>query len=140
MPTKPIGKNKIRWNWASVFSLGCSKVAICLAVCALPCAANVVLRLAFESRDILSPKQWDNTQLKRFLAHKKMDRVKLTDKHDGKVLMKMSVQQMRTQLFDDKDSELAKRLFDLLRLENDKISKLQRADRIKLAKARKGQS
>eukprot|EP00574_Skeletonema_japonicum_P013072 CAMPEP_0201717256 /NCGR_PEP_ID=MMETSP0593-20130828/3010_1 /ASSEMBLY_ACC=CAM_ASM_000672 /TAXON_ID=267983 /ORGANISM="Skeletonema japonicum, Strain CCMP2506" /LENGTH=825 /DNA_ID=CAMNT_0048207235 /DNA_START=180 /DNA_END=2657 /DNA_ORIENTATION=- len=94
----------------------------------------------FESRDILSPKQWDNTQLKRFLAHKKMDRVKLTDKHDGKVLMKMSVQQMRTQLFDDKDSELAKRLFDLLRLENDKISKLQRADRIKLAKARKGQS
>lgn len=94
----------------------------------------------FESRDILSPKQWDNTQLKRFLAHKKMDRVKLTDKHDGKLLMKMSVQQMRTQLFDDRDSELAKRLFDLLRLENDKISKLQRADRIKLAKARKGQS
>lgn len=94
----------------------------------------------FESRDILSPKQWDNAQLKRFLAHKKMDRVKLTDKHDGKLLMKMSVQQMRTQLFDDRDSELAKRLFDLLRLENDKISKLQRADRIKLAKARKGQS
>ncbi|KAK1746302.1 hypothetical protein QTG54_002909 [Skeletonema marinoi] len=69
-----------------------------------------------------------------------MDRVKITDKHDGKVLMKMSVQQMRTQLFDDKDSELAKRLFDILRLENDKIAKIQRADRIKLSKARKGQS
>jgi hypothetical protein len=51
----------------------------------------------------------------------------------------MSVQQMRTQLFDDKDSELAKKLFDLLRLENDKIDKLHRADRIKLSKARKGQ-
>ena len=94
----------------------------------------------FESRDILSPKQWDNAQLKRFLAHKKVERVKLMEKHDGKALMKMSVQQLRAQLFDDKDSEQAKRLFDLLRLENDKITKLQRADRIKLSKARKGQS
>jgi kinesin family protein 2/24 len=93
-----------------------------------------------ESRDILPPKQWDNAQLKKFLNRKKMDMVQLTDKHDGKVLMKMSVQQMRTQLFDDKDSELAKKLFDLLRLENDKIDKLQRADRMKLSKARKGQS
>lgn len=93
-----------------------------------------------ESRDILPPKQWDNAQLKRFLLHKKMDRVKLTEKCNGKVLMKMSIRQMRTQLFDDKDSELAKKLFDLLRLENDKISKLHRADRMKLSKARKGQS
>ncbi|KAL7436461.1 hypothetical protein ACHAXM_005372 [Skeletonema potamos] len=94
---------------------------------------------ALESRDIIPPKQWDNAQLKRFLSHKKMDRVQLTDKHDGKVLMRMSVQQMRTQLFDDKDSELAKKLFDLLRLENDKIDKLHRADRMKLSRARKGQ-
>jgi kinesin family protein 2/24 len=90
-----------------------------------------------ESR-FLSPKQWDNEKLQKFLLQKKMDKVRITNNHDGKILMKMSVQQMRTHLFDVEDSELAKKLFDLLRLENDRVSELQRADRIKLSKARKG--
>jgi len=92
------------------------------------------------SRNIQSPKQWDNERLQKFLLHKKMDRVRLTEKHDGKALMKMSVPQMKSQLFDDKDSEQAKKLFNLLRLENDRVASIQRADRIKLSKARKGQS
>lgn len=92
------------------------------------------------SKNILSPKHWDNERLQKFLLHKKMGRVRLTEKHDGKALMKMSVPQMKSQLFDDKDSEQAKKLFNLLRLENDRVASIQRADRIKLSKARKGQS
>ena len=92
------------------------------------------------TRNIQSPKQWDNGRLQKFLLHKKMDRVRLTEKHDGKALMKMSVPQMKSQLFDEKDSEQAKKLFNLLRLENDRVASIQRADRIKLSKARKGQS
>ena len=102
---------------------------------------SLAMEIPESRRNMLSPpKQWDNAELRRFLVSKKMDRVKLTDKHDGKALMKMSVQQMRAQLFEDKDADNAKLLFDLLRLQNDKVSKLMRADRIKLSKARKGQS
>ncbi|MBV5267427.1 MAG: hypothetical protein JZU67_02735, partial [Burkholderiaceae bacterium] len=35
----------------------------------------------------LPPSAWDHEHLKKFLALKKMERVQLTEKHDGKILM-----------------------------------------------------
>lgn len=87
---------------------------------------------------ILPPKQWSHEHLKKFLVHKKMQRVKLSEKHDGKALMKMSVTQMRAHFFEDKDKELAKRLFDLLRKENDRVTQIQRKERAMLKQQRKG--
>ena len=87
---------------------------------------------------LLPPKQWDHDHLRKFLVHKKMLRVKLLEKHDGKALMKMSVPQMRAHLFDDRDKELAPRLFDLLRKENERVAQLQRRERELLKKERKG--
>ncbi|KAL3822227.1 hypothetical protein ACHAXA_000667 [Cyclostephanos tholiformis] len=86
---------------------------------------------------ILPPSGWDHEHLKKFLALKKMERVLLTEKHDGKLLMKMSVPQMRAQLFDDRDKELAQKLFDLLRKENDRVTAIQRKERAILKKERK---
>lgn len=85
----------------------------------------------------LPPSAWDHEHLKKFLALKKMERVQLTEKHDGKILMKMSVTQMRTQLFDVRDKELAQKLFDLLRKENDRVTAIQRKERAMLKKERK---
>jgi kinesin family protein 2/24 len=86
---------------------------------------------------ILPPSGWDHEHLKKFLALKKMERVLLTEKHDGKLLMKMSVPQMRAQLFDDRDKDLAQKLFDLLRKENDRVTAIQRKERAILKKERK---
>ena len=85
----------------------------------------------------LPPSAWDHEHLKKFLTLKKMERVQLTEKHDGKILMKMSVTQMRTQLFDVRDKELAQKLFDLLRKENDRVTAIQRKERAMLKKERK---
>ena len=85
----------------------------------------------------MPPSAWDHEHLKKFLALKKMERVQLTEKHDGKILMKMSVTQMRAQLFDDRDRELAQKLFDLLRKENDRVTAIQRKERAMLKKERK---
>jgi hypothetical protein len=85
----------------------------------------------------LPPSGWDHEHLKKFLALKKMERVLLTEKHDGKLLMKMSVPQMRAQLFDDRDKDLAQKLFDLLRKENDRVTAIQRKERAILKKERK---
>lgn len=87
---------------------------------------------------ILLPKQWDHEQLKTFLTKKKITRVKLTEKYDGRVLMKMSQAMMRTQLFDEGDKELADTLFNVLRRENDRVSKIQRKERTNIANERKG--
>lgn len=87
---------------------------------------------------ILPPKMWDHELLKNFLAHKKMNKVRLSPKHDGKTLMKMSLPQMRAQLFADRDKDLAEKLFNLLRKENDRVNKIQRTERINLANERKG--
>ena len=86
----------------------------------------------------LPPKQWDHEHLRKFLAQKKM-KVELSEKHDGRTLMKMSVSQMRAQLFvEDRDKELAQKLFDLLRKENDRVAEILRKERAILKKERKG--
>jgi kinesin family protein 2/24 len=100
--------------------------------------AHEVSSQLLESRPtILPPSAWDHEHLKKFLAQKKMERVQLSEKHDGKILMKMSVPQMRAQLFDDRDKELAQKLFDLLRKENDRVTAIQRKERAMLKKERK---
>lgn len=101
--------------------------------------AHAVMPQRVETRQaILPPKQWDHKHLKKFLAHKKMTRVQLSEKYDGKALMKMSVSQIRAHLFEDRDKELAQKLFDLLRKENDRITQIQRKEREVLKKERKG--
>ena len=101
--------------------------------------AHVVTSQRLETRPaILPPKQWDHEHLKKFLAHKKMNRVQLLEKHDGKALMKMSVPQMRAHFFEDKEKELAQKLYDLLRKENDRVTQIQRKEREIMKKERKG--
>eukprot|EP00571_Detonula_confervacea_P014559 CAMPEP_0172308604 /NCGR_PEP_ID=MMETSP1058-20130122/9143_1 /TAXON_ID=83371 /ORGANISM="Detonula confervacea, Strain CCMP 353" /LENGTH=827 /DNA_ID=CAMNT_0013021055 /DNA_START=69 /DNA_END=2552 /DNA_ORIENTATION=+ len=101
--------------------------------------AHAVASIRLESRPTsLPPKQWDHKHLKKFLAHKKMNRVQLSEKYDGKALMKMGVPQMRAQLFEDKDKDLAQKLFDLLRKENDRVTEIQRKERAMLKMERKG--
>jgi len=100
--------------------------------------AHIVASQILETKPlILPPKQWDHNHMRKFLAHKKMSRVQLLEKHDGKALMKMSVSQMRAHLFEDKDKELAQKLFDLLRKENDRVAQIQRKERELLKKERK---
>ena len=87
----------------------------------------------------LPPSAWDHQQLKAFLTKNKLERVVLlTQKHDGRKLMKMSVLQMRAQLFGDKDKEFAQTLFDLLRKENDRVAVIQRKERANNKLNRKG--
>mmetsp|Transcript_5769 Transcript_5769/g.11735 ORF Transcript_5769/g.11735 Transcript_5769/m.11735 type:complete len:1040 (+) Transcript_5769:161-3280(+) len=85
-------------------------------------------------------KDWDHDQVVKFLERKKMNhKVKLSNKkYDGKALMKMSLPQMRAQLFVEKDKDLAVKLFNILRKENDRVSKLERSERANLANERKG--
>ena len=95
-------------------------------------------RLETTKSAILAPKQWDHERLKKFLAHKKMNGVLLTEKHDGKELMKMSVLQMRTHLFEDRtNKEQAQKLFDLLRVENDRVSAIHSKQRKQIMAERK---
>lgn len=83
-------------------------------------------------------KHWSHEELNAFLSRKKVDNIKLTTKHDGAAIMKMSVLSMKSQLFDDRYKDNAERLFNLLRSENDRISKLQRKERRRVANDRKG--
>lgn len=101
--------------------------------------AHAVISQRLETKPtVLSPKQYDHDTLKRFLAHKKIARVQLTEKHDGKALMKMSVPQMKAHLFEDRDKDLAQKLFDTLRKENDRVAEIQRKERARAKKERKG--
>ena len=77
---------------------------------------------------ILAPTAWDHKHLEQFLADNKMHKVQLANKHDGKILMKMSVLQMRAQLFEERDREQAQKLFDLLRKENDRVRSIQQKE------------
>jgi hypothetical protein len=103
-------------------------------------AHEVVPQQRMTKEVALPPSAWDHQQLKAFLTKNKMERVVLlTEKHDGKKLMKMSVLQMQAQLFDDKDSkEFAQTLFDLLRKENDRVAAIQRKERARNKLNRKG--
>jgi kinesin family protein 2/24 len=102
-------------------------------------AHEVVLQQRTMKEVALPPSAWDHQQLKTFLTKNKLERVVLlTQKHDGRKLMKMSVLQMRAQLFDDKDKEFAQTLFDLLRKENDRVAVIQRKERVNNKLNRKG--
>jgi len=91
-----------------------------------------------ETRQVLvPPTAWDHKHLQKFLIDNKMPKVQLAKKHDGKALMKMSVLQLRAQLFEDRDKEQAQKLFDLLRKENDRVTAIQRKERAVLMKERK---
>jgi kinesin family protein 2/24 len=81
------------------------------------------------------PKQWTNAELQSFVS-KKMGDIKLPSKYDGSAVMKMSVSQMKAQL--SIDGNEADQLFNLLRKENDRTSKVQRQERIRAAKNRQG--
>lgn len=123
-----------------------------------------VTRSEVQAKTHTVPKQWSHEHLLKFLAQKKMNTVNLSSKHDGAALMKMSIpqvklffcnagikanltnliftnhtsMQMKAQLFDDRNADKAKELFNLLRRENDRVTKLQRRDRICIMKERKG--
>jgi hypothetical protein len=102
-------------------------------------AHEVVPQQRMTKEVALPPSAWDHQQLKAFLTKNKIERVVLlTQKHDGKKLMKMSVLQMQAQLFDDKDKEFAQTLFDLLRKENDRVAAIQRKERARNKLNRKG--
>ena len=96
------------------------------------------MRLLQTKQAILPHKQWPHEQLKKFLIHNTTQWVKLSEKHDGKALMKMSVMKMQAHPYEDKDKELAKRLFDLLRKENDRVTQFQRREHAMLKQQRKG--
>ncbi|KAL7536128.1 hypothetical protein ACHAXR_006937 [Thalassiosira sp. AJA248-18] len=100
--------------------------------------AHAVVSQKVDRPASLPPKMWDHQRLRKFLAHKKMHGVQLSEKHDGKALMKMGVAQMRAQLFEGKDKELAQKLFDLLRKENDRVNQIQKKERANLKEQRKG--
>lgn len=64
--------------------------------------AHAVVSQKVDRPASLPPKMWDHQRLRKFLAHKKMHGVQLSEKHDGKALMKMGVAQIRAQLFEGK--------------------------------------
>ncbi len=100
--------------------------------------AYVVSSHRQEARQLpLPPTAWDHEHLQKFIVDNKLHTVKLATKHDGKTLMKMSVLQLRAQLFEDRDKEHAQKLFDLLRRENDRVTSIQRKERAVLMKERK---
>jgi len=95
-----------------------------------------VVPLVKERKKIeLLPKSFTHKQLTSFLKRKKID-VQVPDKFDGKAVMKMSTSQMRVNL--KVSASVSSDIFNALRKENDRVSKLHRAERISLAKARKG--
>jgi hypothetical protein len=127
--------------------------------------ARPVTRSEVQAKTHTAPKQWSHEHLLKFLAQQKMNTVNLSLRHDGAALMKMSIpqvnthfsqcwhsikslanliftnhisMQMKAQLFDDRNADKAKQLFNLLRKENDRVTKLQREDRICIIKERKG--
>ena len=86
---------------------------------------------------VLAPKQWTHERLIKFLAHKKVSGVQLTEKHDGKALMKMSVMNIKTHLLPDRDEDKAKKIFDLLRKENDRVAAHNKIERDRIKRDRK---
>jgi len=90
-----------------------------------------------EENMITPPKQWDHEQLVLWLSKRKFRRIKVTQILNGKTIMRMSLQQMRAQLFDQRDREEASRLFNALRKETDRVSKIQHRRRVELSNNRK---
>ena len=86
---------------------------------------------------VLAPKQWTHERLRKFLAHKKVNGVQLTEKHDGKALMKMSVMNIKTHLLPDRDEDKARLIFDLLRKENDRVAAHNKIERDRIKRDRK---
>lgn len=82
------------------------------------------------------PKAWTHEELKAFLTKNDMGSIKLTPRHNGATMMKLSVSQMKAQLKIEKEE--AEKLFTQIRTENDRVSKAQRKERQRVAKARKG--
>jgi len=86
---------------------------------------------------VLAPKQWTHERLIKFLAHKKVSGVQLTEKHDGRALMKMSVMNIKTHLLPDRDEDKAKKIFDLLRKENDRVAAHNKVERDRIKRDKK---
>jgi hypothetical protein len=106
------------------------------------------------------PKHWSQEELKSFLSKNNIDNIQLASTHNGAALMKLSVSQVsqsqchicsnwsscckltaiqskiKAQLKADADD--AEKLFNLLRTENDRASKAQRQERMRIAKERTG--
>ncbi|KAL9191030.1 hypothetical protein ACHAXT_000736 [Thalassiosira profunda] len=86
---------------------------------------------------VVPPKQWSHEQLKKFVERNKLTKVQLSKEHDGKAVMKMSVQQIAVHLFEDRDKEQAQRLFDVLRTANDRVTEKQKQARAEFMQQRR---
>eukprot|EP00563_Minutocellus_polymorphus_P020574 CAMPEP_0197723174 /NCGR_PEP_ID=MMETSP1434-20131217/5588_1 /TAXON_ID=265543 /ORGANISM="Minutocellus polymorphus, Strain CCMP3303" /LENGTH=174 /DNA_ID=CAMNT_0043308401 /DNA_START=17 /DNA_END=541 /DNA_ORIENTATION=+ len=85
----------------------------------------------------VAPKAYSHEQLCAFLKKKKINAA-LPKRIDGKALMKMSSAQIRSHM---KISEsLSDIIFNALRKENDRVTKFQRAERLRVSQARKAGS
>lgn len=89
----------------------------------------------------IAPKAYSHEQLCAFLKEKKL-RATLPKKIDGKALMKMSSHQIRSHIFggDPTKADASAEIFNALRKENDRVAKLERAERFRVSQARKAGS
>ena len=89
----------------------------------------------------VAPKAYSHEQLCAFLKEKKL-RATLPKKIDGKALMKMSSHQIRSHIFggDPTKADASAEIFNALRKENDRVAKLERAERFRVSQARKAGS
>ena len=87
------------------------------------------------------PKAYSHEQLCEFLKRKKIQ-VTLPERMDGKALMKLSSNQIRSHVFggDPTKADTSAEIFNALRKENDRVAKLQRAERMRVSNARKAGS
>ena len=98
--------------------------------------ARDVVSIVAEMKTVeASPKAYSHAQLCAFLKKKKIEHVSLPKNVDGKALMKMSSAQIRSRMKISADA--SSEIFNALRKENDRIAKLQRAERLRVSQARK---
>ena len=97
-------------------------------------ARDVVSIVAEMKKVEASPKVYSHAQLCAFLKKKKIDAT-LPKNVDGKALMKMSSAQIRSRMKISADA--SSEIFNALRKENDRVAKLQRAERLRVSQARK---
>jgi len=87
--------------------------------------------------DTLPPRAWDHSQLVAFLGRKRID-LKVPENIDGKMVMRMNVQQIRARLCrGNSDDKLPNIVFNALRKENDRVSSIQRKEQLDMKKQRK---
>ena len=105
-------------------------------------ATREVVSVVAEMKKVdVAPKAYSHEQLCAFLKKKKIQ-VTLPKRMDGKALMKLSSNQIRSHVFggDPTKGDASAEIFNALRKENDRVAKLQRAERLRVSQARKAGS